>query len=306
MALLDGARAARTPLLVLLSGGASALACVPRGVSLTTKRALTELLLARGAAIGELNVVRRHLSKVKGGGLLCAAAPKRVHTLVVSDVLTDTLHDIGSGPTVPDPTSVDDARRALVRFAPEWGALPFAPTLHPFAPAARRGTSAIVLSPRVLAAAVARALERSLGVKTSLLAPFGGSVEDARVEYARQAAVLGPGEALVRAAEPTVVLAERAGRGGRSTHLAASLAGALPDDVAFLAAASDGVDGRSGTAGAVVDGALGRSAVFRDVERALDRFDTAPLHEAAGSAVRLGPTGHNLADVHVLARRPRG
>lgn len=120
---LDLVRGLGTPdlVLALVSGGASALlALPPEGLTLDEKRALVRDLLESGATIREVNLVRRHVSRIKGGRLAAAAAPARVLTLAVSDVIGGGLEDIGSGPSVPDPTTVEEARAALRRFAPAW------------------------------------------------------------------------------------------------------------------------------------------------------------------------------------------
>ncbi|HLL31400.1 MAG TPA: glycerate-2-kinase family protein, partial [Allosphingosinicella sp.] len=106
--------------LVLLSGGASSLACLPgEGLELTEKQSLTSALLRAGAAIGEINCVRRHLSRFKGGRLALAAPPARLVTLAISDVVGDSPEDIGSGPTAADPSSLAEARAILARYAVE-------------------------------------------------------------------------------------------------------------------------------------------------------------------------------------------
>jgi hydroxypyruvate reductase len=131
------------------------------------------------------------------------------------------------------------------------------------------------------------------------VAPAADLVRD----YLARARALSPGEAVVRAAEPSVrVEAVRPGRGGRSTHVATLLAAELPAGVAFLAGASDGVDGTSGTAGAVVDASLLKRASPAAIARAVAAFDTAPLLEGASMTLHIGPTGTNFADIHVLAR----
>src|SRR4051812_34922200 len=111
--------------LVLLSGGASALACLPgNGLTLAQKQRLTQALLRSGASVSEINCVRRHLSRFKGGRLALAAAPARLTTLAISDVIGDAPEDIGSGPTAADPSSVAEARAVLARYhveAPERG-----------------------------------------------------------------------------------------------------------------------------------------------------------------------------------------
>jgi len=287
--------------LALVSGGASSLVCLPRAVSLARYVRVTRALAMAGATVREVNVVRRHLCAVKGGGLARVAGGPVV-TLVASDVIGGALHDIGSGPTVPDPTTAQQAREVLRRFLPRLAAPPLHESLAPTSAAARRLRARFVARPEDLARAMAARL-RARGLVVRVLRSSLAPAEALAREYVARARALGPGEALVRSAEPSVRIDIRSpGRGGRSTHLAALLAGALPPGVAFLAGASDGVDGASGTAGAVVDGSLARRASADGVVRALAAFDTAPLLEAAGMALAGAPTGTNLADVHVLAR----
>src|SRR6185503_14299642 len=102
--------------LVLMSGGASANWIAPAGISFAEKQAVTRALLRSGAGIGEINIVRKHLSAIKGGRLARAAHPARVVTLAISDVPGDDPAVIGSGPTVPDPSTLDDARAIVARF----------------------------------------------------------------------------------------------------------------------------------------------------------------------------------------------
>ncbi|MBN9165407.1 MAG: glycerate kinase, partial [Myxococcales bacterium] len=141
------------------------------------------------------------------------------------------------------------------------------------------------------------------GLRARVLAPSQASVEALAHEYIELARHLRPGRALVRAAEPSLELPERAGKGGRSTHLGALVGLELPRGAMFLAAATDGVDGASGTAGAVVGAAFLRKVGAAAVRRALDHYDTGALHLAAGTALPSRPSGHNLADLHVLVMR---
>jgi glycerate 2-kinase len=302
---IDLARGAQGLVLVLVSGGASSLVCAPcEGVTFDEKREAVAALLASGASISEVNTVRRHLSRIKGGGLTRAAAP--VHTLAIaaSDVIGGGPHDIGSGPTVPDPTTADEARAVLLRHARRFRRIPMRETLKPGDPEASLQKMRVVLSPDELARAAAEQLA-ARGFAVRVLDPLSRAVADMAAEYRALARVLAPGDAVVRAAEPLVSIhAPRPGRGGRSTHLATMLAHALPADIAFLAAASDGVDGASGTAGAIVDAEFCGATGEGRCREALEAFDTAPLHEEAGTALPAGPTGLNLADCHVLARRP--
>lgn len=294
----------REPLLVLLSGGASALLSAPSG-SLADKRAVTRALLASGADVAAINTVRRHLSRIKGGRLAAAAAPAPVLALVVSDVLGGRPFEIGSGPTAGDPTTSRDARAVLRAFAPEHADVELSASIPPGSPRLARARTRIVLRPEDLARAVARALE-ARGLSPRILPPARGDVAALAARYVQLARTLGAGEAIVRAAEPTVaVTAARPGRGGRSTHLACLAGPALPPGVALLAGASDGVDGASGTGGAVVDRGTFAGLDPGVIAAAIAGFATGGLLESLGAALPGGPTGKNFADVHVLARPAR-
>lgn len=277
-------------ILVLVSGGASALVCAPApGISLAAKRAVTRAMLASGASVQDINVVRKHLSRIKGGGLARSAAPRDVVTFVASDVIGGTPSDVGSGPSVLDESTVADARRLLRRHAPSFADLPLAQTLARDRRPLRAG---ILVSPEQLARAMARELD------AKLLAPSQADVEALATEYAKRARRLRAGEAIVRAAEPSVVVPARAGKGGRCSHLAALVARELPGGVTFAAIATDGVDGASGTAGAIVTSLSGAA-----LDRAIDRFATGPFHQRAGTALPSKRSGQNFADLHVLVRR---
>ena len=285
------------PLIVLVSGGASALACAPHAdTTLREKKRVTRALLARGASIAEINTVRKHLSLLKGGGLLAAARAASVHTIAVADVIGGTLSDIASGPSVPNESTVSDARRIARHYA--LGELPFHPTpalssrVHK-----ARTRAAIASSPEHFATYLGASL-RSFG-KVRVLRPRVGSVFEMAESVAALANRIRPGEVIVYASEPTVLLPPRPGKGGRSCHLAALVAERLPSNVCFLALGTDGADGTSGTAGAVVDASLASHPLYRS---SLAQFDTARLHRAAGTALETGLTGLNFADMHVLAR----
>lgn len=285
-------------LVVLISGGASSLLCAPHdAISLAEKIAVTRALLQSGAAITEVNTVRRHLSRIKGGGLARAASPSITWTYLVSDVIDGAPHDVGSGPSVSDPTTLEEARKILWRYAPLFGTLPLVESL-------KTTTTNVepLLSPGDFASATARALETE-GFRVRLLPPSVASVALLVAEYTLLAKSLAPGEALVRAAEPALsVDAGAPGRGGRAGHLAALVARHLPPSVAFLSGASDGVDGSSRASGAVVDADF-VARVGPRYASLVATFDTAVAHELAGTALRGGATGLNLADVHILAHR---
>jgi hydroxypyruvate reductase len=140
------------------------------------------------------------------------------------------------------------------------------------------------------------------GLRVRRLRASTAEAESLASEYAAAANKLGANEAIVRAAEPTLDVRERAGRGGRSSHIAALVAPRLPRGVVFMAAASDGVDGSSGLAGAIVDRESWSHLDASDVAASVAAFDSASLHARAGTAIRTAPTGHNFADLHVLVR----
>lgn len=295
-------------LVVLVSGGASALACAPApGITLRTKRAITRAMLASGASIQDVNVVRKHLSALKGGGLARAAAPHAVFTIVTSDVIGGNAADVGSGPSVPDASTSADARRLLRRFAPPFATVPLVRTLAPSGALGRRLRARVVLSPEDLPRLVGSVLE-SAGVSVRILPASQAPAEELAAEYAALArrATTRPC-AFLRAAEPSVVVTAKRGRGGRSTHLAALVGRVLAagtEHAIFAALASDGVDGASGTGGAIVDARFAAKVEARLGAGALDRaiaaFDTGALHQRVKTAVKQRATGQNLADLHVL------
>lgn len=293
----------RHAILVLISGGASALVCKPI-VSLEAKQLVTRQLLESGAPVQDINVVRKHLSRIKGGGLVRAAYPNRVHTLVVSDVLGGTPTMIGSGPSVPDPTQARDARRIVRKWAPAVGNVRLVDTLRPNDRRASYATAEIVVSPEELAEAFANEVRPDV-FRVRVLPPSQDDAESLAREYASIALRPRDGEhtmAYVRAAEPAVTVAKKKGRGGRSTHVAALVARALADSDArftFAAIATDGVDGASRTAGAIVTHAFASKA-GPALDRAIAAFDTGTLHRKLGTALGEHASGHNLADLHVL------
>lgn len=290
---LDAAARA-VSLVVLVSGGASALVSAPT-VPLRDKQRVTQVFLRSGATIAELNVVRKHLSRIKGGGLARATARRTpVLTLCASDVIGGEPGDIGSGPSIGDTSSTREARVLLRRYAPELAALPLVRT----GPAP--GRARVIASPEEMARIAKVALE-ARGLDVRILRPSTEPVEALAEEYLARAARLPPGSAVVRAAEPSlrVTRGRERGRGGRSTHLAALVGRALPRGVTFLGAASDGVDGVSGTAGACVRADFAEEAA---IARSLRSFATGDLHRVSRTALRARPSGHNLADLHVLLR----
>jgi glycerate 2-kinase len=291
-------------LLALVSGGASSLLAAPcGGVSPDDKRRVVSRLLDAGAPIRDVNTVRRHLSRIKGGRLALAAAPARVLTLIVSDVIHGAPHDVGSGPTVADPTTVADARRVLERWGmAELGSLPLSESMEPGSQAVR-ARAKIIADPDALASRAALRL-RAAGLDAHAEPSEEGNAADVAARRIGRARVLPPGRAVVIACEPTLELPPDRGRGGRAGYVALAVMRHLPADVVFLSAATDGVDGSSGASGALVSGARAGAIDEEEERRALAAFDDAAIHRRLGTHLPGGATGHNFADLHVLARAP--
>ena len=304
--------------LVLISGGASANWIAPiAGIGLEEKQAVTRALLRSGAPIGAINAVRRHLSRIKGGRLAALAAPARVVTLAISDVPGDEPAAIGSGPTVPDPTTLADAR-AIVASAgitlPDSvvAALenPANETPKPGDPAFANTGYRIVARPAgAIAAAAARA--KALGYDPIVLGDaLEGEAREVAKDHARlviNAASAGRPAAIISGGELTVTVRGN-GRGGPNQEYALALATALDGDDRFaaLAADTDGVGGGSGAstdpAGAYVDGATaarGRAA-GRDPAAFLANNDATGFFEAVEGLVRPGPTLTNVNDFRAI------
>ena len=292
-------------LYVLISGGASSLVAAPvAGVTLESFRDVTRALLLSGADVRAINVVRRHLSKAHGGGIARAAWPRPVLSRIVSDVIDGEPPDVGSGPTSPDPSTIEDARAVLARYAPSFRDLALSETLKPGDQAVPARPPRIDLAPRTLAEAAARRLEDA-GFAVRVLPSSTAGVDVLVEEYDTIARALHPGEGVVRAAEPALrVTVSPAGSGGRCTHLAALVARQVPAGVQFMAAASDGVDGSSETGGAIVD-ASSFPGRLQELDAAIAAFDTGTLHRVCGTALPCAPTGLNFADLHVLVRERR-
>ncbi|HEX6748234.1 MAG TPA: DUF4147 domain-containing protein [Longimicrobium sp.] len=308
--------------LCLLSGGASALwPCPPAGVSLTDLKALTAALLRAGAAIGEMNAVRKHLSRIAGGWLARAAHPARVVTLAVADVVGSPLDVIASGPTVPDPTTFGDALeivRAYEVAAPpaavaylQRGAAGDEPeTPKPGDPVFARASAHVVASNLDALRGAAAEAER-LGYRAEIVADdLEGEARQvapgiARLALDRQRALASgdPPLALLLGGETTVTVRGR-GAGGRNQELALALAIELEGCAGIVAAAlgTDGTDGTTDAAGALVDGGTTAHAAAQglDARDALDANDSHPLLRAAGDLLVTGPTGTNVCDVVLL------
>ncbi len=310
--------------LVLVSGGGSALTPAPvPPITLGDKQAMTRWLLAAGATINQLNVIRKHASLLKGGQLARAASPARVEALLLSDVVGDPLDVIASGPTAPDASTFAEALDILERFtlrerAPrsivlrlEQGARGELPeTPKPGDPLfARVRNSVIGNNALVVNAAAARA--RELGFTPHVLTRAlegeardvaGRFVELARAIRAGRGPVAAPA-CVIAGGETTVTIRGR-GKGGRCQEFALTAALAMDSlgDVVILAAGTDGSDGPTEAAGAMAD----RESVARarargfDPEAGLAENDSNAVLGGAGDLVVTGPTNTNLLDLYMV------
>jgi glycerate 2-kinase len=316
----------RDVLLVLLSGGASALLPAPvRGITLRDKVSVTRGLLRAGADIHELNAVRKHLSRLKGGGLTRAAAPARVTCLALSDVVGDDLSVIGSGPTVPDPTTRAEARAVLQRHG-LWRDAPAAirrqlqrgaETPKPGDALFRRARTGVIAGAGTALDAAAKEARR-LGLRTLVLTRrlAGEAREVGRVlagivrECAADGRPLRPPACLLAAGETTVTV-HGSGIGGRNLELVVAAARDLDGLPSALLAsfASDGIDGVSRAAGGLVTGrtwARARTLGLAPPAAFLAENDAESFLAPLGDLIVTGPTGTNVADMVVALIGPPG
>lgn len=282
-----------TRIVALISGGGSALCEAPReGVPPGYLSEVTRRLIAGGAAIEEINLVRAHLSAVKCGGV-ARAAGRAIETLVISDVAGADPGVVASGPTIPGEHAPGEAAATLARFSIDLP--PAVRAAMSVAPNPLPEPEVVVLADgRDAARAVAEAAPAPAAVWDEWLRGEAGDCLDRFFEASGLGVTVGAGE---------VVLEVRGdGAGGRNTHTALLAASRLAgsDDV-FCAFATDGVDGRSGSAGAIVDGlTLSRGG---DPTRARERFDSAAYLARSSDLLRCPPTGTNVSDLWILWRR---
>jgi len=305
--------------LCLISGGASAPLSLPApGLSLDDKRAINKALLESGAAIDEMNCVRKHLSAIKGGRLAAACAPARVVTLLISDVPGDAPEVIGSGPTVPDPTSCADALAILRRYGIEIPAAARAgldsgafETPKPGDPRFAGHPVHMIATPQQSLEAAAE-LARRAGIAAHILSDEieGESREVGKVHAALARAVARRGEPFARpcvilsGGETTVTVKAKGGRGGRATEFLLGCAIALQREpgVWVLAGDTDGIDGVEDNAGAVVapDTLQRAAALGLKAQDFLDRNDAYNFFAPLGDLVVPGPTFTNVNDFRAL------
>lgn len=313
-------------LIVLLSGGASSLLPLPdEGLTLTDKQRVTRLLLRSGTTIAELNAVRKHLSAIKGGRL-AAATRAQVLTLILSDVGGDDLGVIGSGPTAPDQTTFLDAVRIIRRYG-LWNRLPTPVRIHlveglagwrPETPKPRsrvfRRVQHVVVGNNRLALEAAAKAARAAGYESVLIEEFvtgeaslvGRWMGELGKNLASRTAL--PGSVCVLAGGELTVTVRGSGKGGRAQEfaLAAALAMQGTAGVWAVGVGTDGRDGPTDVAGAVVDGdtvSYGRKKRL-DAAAYLKRNDSYTFFKKVGGHIRTGPTGTNVNDLYMLLVHP--
>jgi glycerate 2-kinase len=313
----------RDLLIVLLSGGASSLLPSPvAGVTLADKQRTTEKLLRCGATIREINTVRKHLSRIKGGRL-AELTEATVVTLILSDVLGDDLSAIASGPTAPDPTTYQDAVAILKRYR-IWQAVPQRVRRHldrgchglanetpkPGSSLFRRVRHHIVGNNATAVMAVTRAA-REAGLRTLVhtLALTGEAREAGQRFGAMAGNIVREGKPLQRpccvvAGGETTVTVTGKGTGGRAQEFAAAAALEIAGlaQVWVVAIGTDGTDGPTDAAGAVVDGDTVARAqrLSVDLKGALKRHNTYPALKRLQQLILTGPTGTNVNDIYLL------
>jgi glycerate 2-kinase len=308
----------------LISGGGSALLPAPvEGVGLAEKQETTKILLESGASIHEINAIRKHLSRIKGGWLAKAVAPATMITLILSDVIGDDLDVIASGPTVGDRSTFNDCLRVIEKY--ELNAqIPSAVMTHllkgaagktqetpkPDDPAFRTGLNLIVGSNMQCLEAAARKA-KEMGYHTLILSSLveGETREVAKVhgailkEIIRTGEPLAPPACIISGGETTVTIRGK-GKGGRNQEfvLACGMEIAGWEGAAVFSAGTDGTDGPTDAAGAFADWRMVERAHERglDPSVALQENDAYPFFERLGDLIITGPTNTNVMDIRIL------
>jgi len=310
-------------LIVLLSGGASSLLCAPAlGLTLSDKRRTTKLLLRAGATIQDINTVRKHLSAVKGGQLAQATSAK-ILTVVLSDVLGDDLSTIGSGPTVPDPTTFQEANTILEQYQllsriPERIRTHLEEGIQGHHPEtwksqrrhSPRHQSIILANNQTALDGVAKEAKR-LGLRPHLLdSPLQGEAKELGAILGAMAKdirefgnPIRPPACLIVGGEPTVNVTGK-GKGGRAQEcvLAAAQEVAGLPNVVVAGFGTDGMDGPTDVAGAMVDGKTLQRAKKKglSIETILEKHDSYTFFNQVGGHIITGPTHTNVNDIYLI------
>lgn len=303
-------------LLVLISGGGSALLCKPR-VPLKDMQTLTDLLLKSGADITELNTIRKHLSFVKGGQL-AKLADCEIISCIISDVVGDPIEFIASGPTAPDTTTFEDAKNILIKYN-LWNKVPesvkeiinmglkceISETPKPGDEIFNRVKNVIVAN-NSLACESAKRKAKKLGYKAKIFSTTltGEAREVGKFLVKKAMDELTEKEIMIAGGETTVRVKGK-GKGGRNQEMVLSTVGMLKDlPLVFASFATDGVDGNSDAAGAIADRYTLERSLSRGMEygRYLENNDSYHFFKNLDDLLITGPTGTNVMDVQILLR----
>jgi len=313
-----GSAGADDLLLVLLSGGGSANWIAPvEGVSFAQKQQVTRALLRSGAPIGEINTVRKHLSRIKGGRLARAGQKAEIVTLAISDVPHDDPSAIASGPTVPDPTTLADARALVAKYGLDVDDAVRRALDDPRNESCKPGDAVFARARYELIARPKASLDAAIKVAANagyaiidLGADLEGEARDVAADHARlalKAQTEGKRVAIISGGELTVTVRGN-GRGGPNQEYALALAGLLRNTsgIAALAGDTDGADGGAGSAtdpaGAMVDHRTfaKMASLGLDPKAYLDNNDATAFFTATGDLLQTGPTLTNVNDVRVI------
>ncbi len=298
----------------LVSGGGSSLAVAPAdGLGLSDIQRAAAALLVKGASIDEFNIVRKHLSALKGGRLAVAAAPADVETWILSDVVSGDPAMVASGPTLADSSTFDQARDLAIRFGLEPRIASFLEAgcrgEHPETPSVLPGKCHVVADNQALVKQAAGVAETRGYEVATIEAPLVGSPETIAAVLSLQLGEVGDSILIVGGGEATPTLPTSPGIGGRAQQLALMLCPILATRIgaAALVLGSDGADGPSDGAGALVSSlsAEGLTLAGIDIADSIARFDSQPALAAIGAQIARCPTSTNLADV-VLVWSGRG
>jgi glycerate 2-kinase len=313
----------RTLVAVLVSGGGSALFVAPcAGISFAEKQETTSLLLRAGAKIQELNAVRKHLSRVKGGRLAELLYPAATVSLILSDVIGDHLDVIASGPTAPDSTTCSDALDILEKYClrdrvpppvikllenGKNGLLPETPKQSALI---FNKVENIIIGSNRLALSAAKAAAEAQGMMTEIItAEIAGEAVEVGRRLAMNALTTklykeSPAPVCLISGGETTVTVTGAGKGGRSMELALAFAIQIEgvSGITLLSAGTDGTDGPTDAAGAIVDGTTVMKArdIGLDPEEYLGNNDSYTFFREAGGLLVTGPTGTNVMDVQIM------
>jgi glycerate 2-kinase len=299
----------------LISGGGSALVTAPyAGISLQDVRDMTRDLLACGARIDEINTLRRHLDRIKGGGLARAIAPAKLISLILSDVVNSPLETIASGPTAPDPSTIEDTREIIHKYQLQ-GKIPksilthFERQLETPKPGDKlfNNVKNILVGSNEIASDAAAKTAQSFGFHCDNLGnAWQGEAREVAKNLVEKLLSTGESSLCMIAGGETTVTLQGGGKGGRNLELALAAVPLLDGvpDVMLVTLATDGEDGPTDAAGAVVTGETANRAkkLGLDVEVYLDDNDSYHFFEKLGDLLKPGPTGTNVNDLTFLFR----